>query len=380
MKNVNGKVAFITGGASGMGLGMARVFSAAGMRVVIADVREDHLESALQLFREPNPGVHVIRADVADRKAMAHAAVETEQVFGKVHVLCNNAGVGLVGSLLEASYDDWDWAMGVNLDGVFNGIHEFVPRIRSHGEGGHVVTTSSMGGLFAAGAAGIYNAGKYAVVALMEQLRPELAPHGIGVSAFCPGLVNTNIHQIERTRPAHYARTGYAARAADQAAREEFMKTKILPAGMDPMEVGRRVLQGMLHNDLYILTHPEYEPGLRERFEALLASMPVEPPPSAARVAAEAVVLRNPLYAQERDRRLLARAAEQHAGTRPAIAVRRGTERAPRAAAAASRKPVKAKSAGAAAAAVTAARRARNSSRAMRRAPPTRGGRARKRS
>ncbi|MGA8707921.1 MAG: SDR family NAD(P)-dependent oxidoreductase, partial [Steroidobacteraceae bacterium] len=294
MQDVSGKVAFITGGGSGMGLGMARVFSAAGMRVVMADVREDHLESALQLFRQPNPGVHAIRADVADRKAMAHAAVETEQVFGKIHVLCNNAGVGMTGSLLEASYDDWDWVMGVNLDGVFNGIHEFVPRIRSHGEGGHVVTTASMGGLFAAGAAGIYNAGKYAVVALMEQLRPELAPHGIGVSAFCPGLVNTNIHQIERTRPAHYARSGYAARAPDQAAREEFMKTKVLPAGMDPMEVGRRVLQGILHNDLYILTHPEYEPGLRERFEALLASMPVEQSPSAARVAAEAVVLRNP--------------------------------------------------------------------------------------
>jgi short-subunit dehydrogenase len=244
---------------------------------------------------------------------MAHAAVETEQLFGKVHVLCNNAGVGLIGSLTEASYDDWDWAMGVNLDGVFNGIHEFVPRIRSHAEGGHIVTTASMGGLFAAGNAGIYNASKHAVVALMEQLRPELAPHGIGVSAFCPGLVNTNIHEVERTRPAHYARTGYGAHAAEQAAREQFMKTRILPAGMDPMEVGRRVLQGIRRNDLYILTHPEYEPGLRERFEALLAAMPLEAAPPASRVAAEAVVLRNPLFAQERDRRLLARATEAHA-------------------------------------------------------------------
>jgi NAD(P)-dependent dehydrogenase (short-subunit alcohol dehydrogenase family) len=296
-----------------MGLGMARVFSAAGMRVAIADVREDHLEAALRLFREPHPGVHAIRVDVADRKAMAHAAVETEQLFGKIHVLCNNAGVGLIGSLTEASYDDWDWAMGVNLDGVFNGIHEFVPRIRSHGEGGHIVTTASMGGLFAAGNAGIYNASKYAAVALMEQLRPELAPHGIGVSAFCPGLVNTNIHEVERLRPTRYARTGYAAHAAEQAAREQFMKSRILPAGMDPMEVGRRVLQGIRRNDLYILTHPEYEPGLRERFEALLAAMPLEAGPPAARVAAEAVVLRNPLFAQERDRSLLARAAEAHA-------------------------------------------------------------------
>jgi NAD(P)-dependent dehydrogenase (short-subunit alcohol dehydrogenase family) len=316
MKDVAGKVAFITGGASGMGLGMARVFSAAGMRVVIGDVRADHLEAAMRLFRGSNPGVHAICVDVADRKAMAHAAVETEQRFGKIHLLCNNAGVGIIGSLLEASYDDWDWGMSVNLDGVFNGIHEFVPRIRSHGEGGHVVTTASMGGLFTAGVAGIYSAAKNAVVSLMESLRPELAPHGIGVSAFCPGLVHTNIHEFERTRPAHYAHTGYGARAAELAAREEFLKTKILPAGMDPMEAGERVLQGIRHDDLYILTHSEYEPGLRDRFEAILSSFPHDAAPPAARVAAEAVVLRNPLFAQERNRRLLARTGEQQAQAR----------------------------------------------------------------
>jgi len=313
MKEVAGKVAFITGGASGMGLGMARVFSAAGMRVVIADVRPDHLEAAMRLFRAPNRGVHAIRLDVADRKAMAHAAVETEQRFGKIHLLCNNAGVGLIGSLLEASYDDWDWVMGANLNAVFNGIREFVPRIRSHGEGGHVLTTSSMGGLFAAGTAGIYNASKYAVVGLMESLRPELAPHGIGVSVFCPGLVHTNIHEVERARPARYARTGYSARADELAAREEFLKSKILPAGMEPLEVGERVLRGIRRNDLYILTHPEYEAGLRERYEAILSSFPLEGPPPASRLAAETMVLRNPLFAQERDRRLMAHTHEAQA-------------------------------------------------------------------
>ncbi len=322
MKEVAGKVAFITGGASGMGLGMARVFSAAGMRVVIADVRPDHLESAMRLLRAPNRGVHAILLDVADRKAMAHAAVETEQRFGKIHVLCNNAGVGLVGSLLEANYDDWDWCMGANLDGVFNGIHEFVPRIRAHGEGGHVLATASMGGLFAAGTAGIYNASKYAVVGLMESLRPELAPYGIGVSAFCPGLVHTNIHEVERARPARYSRSGYSARAEELAAREEFLKSKILPAGMDPLEAGERVLRGIRRNDLYILSHPEYEPGLRERYEALLSSFPLEGPPPADRLAAETMVLRNPLFAQERDRRLMAR-------TREAQAARAATVRSP---------------------------------------------------
>jgi NAD(P)-dependent dehydrogenase (short-subunit alcohol dehydrogenase family) len=307
MKDIAGRVAFITGGASGMGLGMARVFSAAGMKIVMADVRQDHLDAAMQLFRGPNPGVHAIRLDVADRTAMARAAAESERVFGKIHVLCNNAGVGIIGPLLEASYDDWDWAMGVNLGGVFNGIREFVPRMRAHGEGGHVVTTASMGGLFAAGTAGIYNTSKYAAVCLMESLRPELASYGIGVSAFCPGLVHTNIHDIERTRPAQYAHSGYTGRAAELAARAEFMKTKILPAGMDPMEVGERVLRGIRRNDLYILTHPEYEAGLRERFEAILASMPLEGPPPATRVAAEAVVLSNPLFVQERERQLRGR-------------------------------------------------------------------------
>lgn len=320
MKNVEGKVAFITGGASGMGLGMARVFSKAGMKVVLADVRRDHLESAMEQFRGDTPGVHALQVDVADRNAMAHAADEAERVFGKVHVLCNNAGVGIVGPILDSTYDDWDWGMGVNLGGVINGVQTFAPRIRSHGEGGHIVTTASMSGLLG-GIAGIYTTAKYAVVGFMETLRPELEPLGIGVSVFCPGLVNTNIHEVEKHRPARYGNTIYRAPAEKRA---QFMKAKILPSGMDPLEVGERVLRGIRRNDLYILTHPEYEPGLRERFAAILASFPVEGPPPPGRVAAEAVVLRHPMFAAERDRLLLERA--KHRGSGPRAGAARATK------------------------------------------------------
>ena len=227
MRNVAGKVAFITGGGSGMGLGMARAFTAHGMNVVIADVRQDHLDEALELLKPAGAHVHAIRLDVADRAAMAAAAEETLRRFGKVHVLVNNAAVGLLGPMIDARYDDWDWVLGVNIGGVVNGIIEFLPRIRAHGEPGHIVTTSSMAGLFAhgGGGAGIYNTTKYAVVGLMESLREELEPLGIGVSVFCPGLVNTNIHEFERLRPARYTNTGYAAHAEAAAAREQFMKT-----------------------------------------------------------------------------------------------------------------------------------------------------------
>ena len=224
-------------------------------------------------------------------------------MFGKVHVLCNNAGVGVFGSLLEARYDDWDWALSVNLGGAINGVQTFLPRMLAHGEGGHIVTTSSMSGLLAC-IGGIYITTKYALVGYMETLRLELAPHGIGVSVLCPGLVNTAIFEGENSRPARYRNTRFRALVSD--AQGDVMREQVLPTGMDPMEIGRRVLQGIQRNDLYILTHPEYEPGLRERFDAILASFPAETPP-AARVAASAGVLRHPMFAAERDRRLAQR-------------------------------------------------------------------------
>jgi NAD(P)-dependent dehydrogenase (short-subunit alcohol dehydrogenase family) len=301
MENIEGAVAFITGGASGMGLGMARVFSQAGMRVVIADIRQEAIDTALAQFPAGNPGVIGVQLDVVDRAAYARAADAAEKAFGKINVLVNNAGVGIVGSLLTATYADWDWGLSVNLGGVINGIQTILPRIRHHGEGGHIVTTSSMSGIFAAGLAGIYTTAKYAVVGLMESLQPELAPHSIGVSAFCPGLVDTNIGEHEKyLRPAAFGDTTYNKTAAERAA---FMREKIFPHGMSPIEIGERVLQGIRRNDLWILTHSEYREGAQQRFDAILASFPTDAAPP-ERTTAEAMVVRNPLFVAERIRRL----------------------------------------------------------------------------
>jgi NAD(P)-dependent dehydrogenase (short-subunit alcohol dehydrogenase family) len=300
MEHVEGAVAFITGGAGGMGLGMARVFSRAGMRVVIADIRQDAIDAALPQFPVGNPGVIGVQLDVADRAAYVRAADTAESTFGKINVLVNNAGIGIVGSLLTATYADWDWGLAVNLGGVINGIQTVMPRIRRHGEGGHIVTTASMSGIFAAGLAGIYTTAKYAVVGLMESLRPELEPYSIGVSAFCPGLVNTNIGEVENLRPAAYRDSTYGNAAAERAA---FMREKIFPHGMPPGEIGERVLEGIRRNDLWILTHSEYREGARERFDAILNSFPADSAPP-ERVTAEAMVVRNPMFAAEHARRL----------------------------------------------------------------------------
>src|SRR5262245_14290540 len=199
---VEGKTAFVTGGASGIGLGMATAFAGAGMNVVIADLRRDHIECALEQL----PGIHAIGLDVTDRGAFARAADEV----GPVHVLCNNAGMGILGPVSAARYDDWDWGLGVLIGGVVNGIQTFLPRMLAHGEGGHIVNTSSMAAVVPIAGAAIYITAKAALVGLSEALRSELAGRGIGVTAFCPGPVRTNIREGGRLRPERYGDSGYA--------------------------------------------------------------------------------------------------------------------------------------------------------------------------
>lgn len=288
MKDLKDKVAFITGGASGIGLAMARVFVREGMKVVIADIRRDHLDEAKALF---DGAVHALELDVADREAMARAAGETERVFGKVHVLCNNAGIGIGGPLKLATYDDWDWAMNVNLWGVINGVQAFLPRILAHGEGGHIVTTSSMSGFLPTAGAGLYITAKFAVVGLSEALRSELVAENIGVSVLCPGPVQTNIAESSLTRPAHLSNTGYAE--TDKLRQ----KHSVSSVYMDSMKVGERVLEGILHNDLYIFTHPEFRDGVKARCDAVMAAFPNEEP-DPERVAAIGFLLSNPIYSR----------------------------------------------------------------------------------
>jgi NAD(P)-dependent dehydrogenase (short-subunit alcohol dehydrogenase family) len=276
MKNIEGKVAFITGGANGAGFGMAQVFSRNGMKVVIADIRQDSLDRAMSHFHN-NSNVHPICLDVTDREGFARAADETERVFGRVHVVCNNAGINLFVPIEECTYNDWDWVMGVNFGGVVNGIQTFVPRIRKHGEGGHIVNTASMAAFLPSAAAGIYTASKYAVRGLSETLRLSLYPYKIGVSVFCPGLINSTIYESEKVRPQQFASPKNTARS------QEFME--ILPeihkAGMTPEEVGEKVLAGIRRNDMYIFSHPEFKEELKEIFDEVLDSLPQEKAPAA---------------------------------------------------------------------------------------------------
>jgi NAD(P)-dependent dehydrogenase (short-subunit alcohol dehydrogenase family) len=262
MRDVEGKVAFITGGGSGVGLGMAKAFVSAGMRVAISDIRADHLETAKAVLEGE---VHAIQLDVTDREAFARAAEETERVFGNVHVVCNNAGIMLFNDMTEATYQDWDWVFGVNLGGVVNGVVTFVPRIKAHGEGGHVVNTASMAAFVAGPNAGIYTTAKFAVLGLSDSLRWDLLPHGIGVSVVCPGLVNSNIYESARVTPPD----------------EEFIR--ILPslygAGMDPEEIGEKVLRAIRRNQFYVFTHPDHRDELRGIFDEIMAAFPDEPVP-----------------------------------------------------------------------------------------------------
>jgi NAD(P)-dependent dehydrogenase (short-subunit alcohol dehydrogenase family) len=276
MLDVEGRVAFITGGGSGVGLGMAKAFVAAGMRVAIADVRTDHLEDA-----KAELDVHAIQLDVTDREAFARAADETERVLGKVHVICNNAGINLFNDIADATYQDWDWVLGVNLGGVVNGVVTFVPRIKEHGQGGHVVNTASMAAFIAGPGAGIYTTAKFAVHGLSDALRWSLLPYGIGVSMVCPGLVKSKIYESDLIRP---AKLSTDMTPAD----EEFMR--ILPglheAGMPPEEIGDKVLRAIKRNDFYVFTHPEHREELQGIFDETIAAFPDEPVP-ADRLAVE---------------------------------------------------------------------------------------------
>jgi NAD(P)-dependent dehydrogenase (short-subunit alcohol dehydrogenase family) len=273
MDNVEGKVAFITGGANGIGLGIARAFVNAGMKVVIADIRAEALEAASAGFAEAgqSDSVATVQLDVTDRESMAAAADFAEKTFGKVHVLVNNAGIGIGGPVKAAKFDDWDWGMDVNLGGVINGIVEFLPRLNSHGEGGHIINTSSMAAVVPMRVASIYITAKSAVLGLSEQLRGELEEDNISVSAFCPGPVQTNISHSGELRPEKYRKdSGYAEFEKNLSERPNS------PLWMTMEEVGERVLAGLRNNDLFIFTHREFKEGLAARCKKMLDSFPDE--------------------------------------------------------------------------------------------------------
>ena len=300
MQNLEGKVAFVTGGASGIGLGMCRAFLETGMKVVIADVRQDALDRTVETLKADNSAVLPIRLDVTDRNAWAGAAEKSERSFGGVDILCNNAGITIDGPMQQGTYDDWDYCLGINLGGVINGIMTFMPRLIDRGTGGHIVNTSSMGGLIAGAGSGIYSTSKYAVVGLTEELRSDLAQYGIGVSVFCPGPTKTDLFASSvEVRPDSLPETGYEPRtvpAADEMPAD--ISAAIYAIAMDPLDVGRRVLEGIKRNDMYILTHPEFSSIVQARCEAILGSMSREPV-SPERVKAAHLLLTDKLYSEQ---------------------------------------------------------------------------------
>jgi len=295
MQNLQGKTAFVTGGASGVGLGICKALLGAGMNVVMADIRDDHLEAARSELAEPTR-VLALKLDVTDRADYARAADAAEARFRKIHLLCNNAGVAVVGPTELATFADWDWVMGVNLGGTINGIVTILPRIRKHGEGGHIVNTASMSGLVPHPGATIYGTSKGAAVHMIECMRAELEPHGIICSAFCPGAVQSNIAEAAKTRPSRLADTGYAE--ADKRRQQggnffHLFRTK--------EEVGQRVLQGILNDELYILTHSEFRNGVEERAQAMCAAVP-DLPENQEYKNTFSVLFRNPIHAAEIER------------------------------------------------------------------------------
>jgi NAD(P)-dependent dehydrogenase (short-subunit alcohol dehydrogenase family) len=271
MKDFAGRTAFVTGGAHGVGIGLVRALLAEGCRVAIADIRGESIEQTLAALHHPMAMGVVV--DVASREAMARAANEVEAKFGPVSLLFNNAGINLFQTIEESSYDDWDWVIGVNLNGVINGVMTFAPRMVAAANGGYIVNTASMAAFLAAGKPGIYNTTKFAVRGMSESLRASLAPHGIGVSVLCPGLVKSYIYASDEIRP---ERLKAAAKPVDTVNVKRL--AEIHEFGMEPDVIAQRVFEAMRENRFHIFTHPEFRDELRELFDEILQDFRDYPP------------------------------------------------------------------------------------------------------
>jgi NAD(P)-dependent dehydrogenase (short-subunit alcohol dehydrogenase family) len=273
VKDFAGRTAFITGGANGIGLGLARALIAEGCNVAIADIRQESIDAALKSMTGQR--VMGVKVDVSSREDLARAADAVEAKFGSVSLLFNNAGVNLFQTIEDSSYDDWDWIMGVNLHGPINGVMTFVPRMIRAGKGGYVVNTASMAAILAAGVPGIYNTTKFAVRGLSASLRASLARHGIGVSVLCPGLVKSYIYASDDIRPAELK-----AGAKPVDTQNVKRLAEVHEFGMEPDVIALRTLDAMREDRFHIFSHPEFKDELAELFDETLADFrdyPVDP-------------------------------------------------------------------------------------------------------
>ncbi len=274
MQELAGKTAFVTGAASGIGFALSRRFAETGMKVMLADIETDALTAAVENLRDFKANVRGVRCDVADPASVEHAAKTSYEAFGNVHVVCNNAGVGGGSGIDDVSLETWRWVIDVNLMGVLHGICAFLPHIRAHGEGGHIVNTASMAGMNSGLGFSPYSASKFAVVNMSEGLAKQLAPLGIGVTVLCPGFVRTRIWQSGRNRPERYGPTQMPD-PASAAGRLIAELTELGSAGLDPADVAAQVLAAIRENELYVFTHSgaDWRAELEERFAAILAAM-----------------------------------------------------------------------------------------------------------
>jgi NAD(P)-dependent dehydrogenase (short-subunit alcohol dehydrogenase family) len=267
MQDLAGKTAFVTGGGGGIGLAMARAFGAEGMNVVLCDVDAAALETAKEQLAQAQVRVAAVQCDVGYRDALEAAAQAAIQAFGKVHVVCNNAGVAVGGPLGQVRTADWDWIFEINVEAVRNGVELFTPLIRAHGEGGHFVNTASMAGFLSPPGLEVYAATKHAVVALSEGWAPQLAAEGIGLSILCPHFVRTRIHESERVRPGRFAapevKPGEPGQAGGGVA-------QAVLAGIEPEVVGARVLEAVKAGELYVFTHPQARTEIEGYYRRLL--------------------------------------------------------------------------------------------------------------
>jgi NAD(P)-dependent dehydrogenase (short-subunit alcohol dehydrogenase family) len=265
LPDLSGKVAVVTGGASGIGKGIATRLAAEGARVVIADIQQDALDAtAAELGELGEFGVTGVRVDVSDSASVEQLARTVVEMHGTVHVVCNNAGIGPLAPVKDLTLDDWRWMLGVNLWGVIHGVHTFLPILSANPDGGHIVNTASMAGLVAHGRLGAYATAKYGVVALTEVLAEELAADGsrVGATVLCPGTVHTNIGTSSRNRPADLGDAGF--KDVDIELEDNPRHRWIYPE-----QAGRVVVRAIKRGDLYALTHPDWYPMVAARHEAI---------------------------------------------------------------------------------------------------------------
>ena len=269
MRELAGKTAFVTGGASGIGFALGRAFAEAGMKVMLADIERDALVAAVSSLRALGADVRGVICDVADPASVEGAAAASYKTFGRVHLVCNNAGVD--GSAAN-SLADWRWVLDVNLMGVLHGVRSFLPHIRAHDEGGYIVNTASIAGIVSGLGFSPYTASKFAVVAMSEGLAAQLKPLGIGVTVLCPGFVRTRLSESGRNRPERYG-PSQAPDPQSPAGAAAARFAEHVRLGLDPSTVADRVLAAIRENELYVFTHPTRRPEVEARFAAILAAM-----------------------------------------------------------------------------------------------------------